>query len=73
MQKHSYPDFASHKALHQEFTNTYESYKQRFQKDGATKKLCIEVENFLGQWWTQHIGIEDKKYAEFIKNKSQTL
>ena len=67
MTKHMYPEFSEHKKVHENFNEKYAEFKTRLETSGPTKEIFSEVETFLGNWWIHHIGHEDKKYAQFIK------
>ena len=62
MNKRGYPALASHKVWHQDFISTYTSLKKRFESNVKPSELAIDIERYLGDWWINHIGVEDKKY-----------
>lgn len=67
MERHFYPELSHHKEIHDKFNQRYTEFKNRLEISGPTKEMFSEVETFLGNWWIHHIGHEDRKYAEFIK------
>jgi hemerythrin len=66
MKRYNYPEFESHKKLHENFITKYNAFKERVQAHGPSEELVFEMENFVGNWWLSHIGHEDKKYAQFV-------
>lgn len=59
-----------HRQLHQNFSKTIFGFKRKLLENREASALMIL--EFLKEWVTNHILIEDKKYAEFIasqKNK----
>jgi len=45
----------------------YNDFENRFNENGYSLEMLQEVETFLGDWWVKHIGQEDKKYADYIR------
>ena len=70
MTEHKYPQVEEHKQLHKNFIDSYESFKKRLQQQGPNESLVMDVENYIGNWWMNHIGVEDKKYANYIINQN---
>jgi len=65
-----YPDLSEHQEIHKNFIKKYEELKESLEISGPTIEMFSEVETFLGEWWVNHIGTEDKKYAEFIESNN---
>lgn len=67
LKEYNYPDYENHKNKHQ-------SYKQKV-SDFAVEILeyredmPTDLLNYLKQWWTNHILIEDMKYKPFFEEK----
>jgi hemerythrin len=61
MTRFAYPEFAAHKALHDELTKKALDLKIRY--DGGQTMLSVETLNFLKNWLITHIQGEDKKYS----------
>lgn len=59
-----YPDYDEHKQHHQELTQQVFELKNKV-KSGKTS-VSMEVLNFLRHWLTNHIQMEDKRYAPFF-------
>jgi len=66
--KYDYPEKDNHEALHQEFRNKTDELKSILhKKDDGTHYQLIE---YLKNWWTNHILVEDMKYSDFLANKT---
>jgi len=62
-----YPDYAAHKAIHNDFASKVLEFQKKF-KDGSLT-LSVSVMNFLTDWLRDHIKGIDRKYtAHFNSN-----
>jgi hemerythrin-like metal-binding protein len=66
MLSNNYPDFFGHKNLHEDFIEKYNLFKSQLKSGVPANVLIMDVETYIGNWWLNHIGIEDKKYDIFI-------
>lgn len=66
MKEHNYPDIKEHIRMHRDFINHYDLFKTKLQSGVSRESLALEVEQYIGKWWIEHIGKADKKYALFI-------
>jgi hemerythrin len=66
MQRCKYPNFAAHKAQHDEMTQKVLQLQRDFHAGNAI--ISIDVMQFLAAWLRQHIGDSDRKYAPFVNN-----
>ena len=66
MARHRYEGVADHIKKHQEFRDTYASLQDKLINSATPENLLLEIESFLGGWWTRHILHEDKKYYEAL-------
>ena len=69
MERHNYPELENHKQIHKDFIEQYKNFEQEMLK-GASPHLSVKVQNFLGNWWINHISTEDKKYYQYIENNN---
>ncbi|MEA4908018.1 MAG: hemerythrin family protein [Chloroflexi bacterium] len=60
----TYPGYLKQKGEHAAFVKKVNEFKTQF--DEGKLSLSIEVLNFLKQWWTGHILVEDQKYSAFM-------
>jgi hemerythrin-like metal-binding protein len=64
MQKLNYPDFASHRKLHDDFVITVNNVKK--QHDSGVQALGLFVSAFLCSWVQEHIMEVDRSYSDFF-------
>ncbi|MDR1531689.1 MAG: hemerythrin family protein [Clostridiales bacterium] len=69
--QYGYPDFASHKKLHDNFKKFVSELAAEIKAEGPTVPLIAKVNFGVGDWLIQHIYTEDKKIAEYIKSKAK--
>lgn len=62
MKRRGYADIDNHKKKHDEFRATYADFKNKVASGVTPADVLMAMEVFLGQWWVEHIGHEDKKY-----------
>jgi hemerythrin len=64
----AYPDAAGHIALHGKLREQVFNYRRQIEeKEG--KELGLEMMDFLRQWLSDHILVEDRKYGKFLLEK----
>ena len=69
MQENNYPEFAEHKAKHDELRSTLANLVRDYQEEGATQDLANAIDTFLGNWLLNHIREVDMKFGAFIAEK----
>ena len=65
MQLHHYPDFAKHKAQHDELVKQVQAFQTEFESGRAT--MAVQVLQFLKDWLESHIKGSDSAYAPCLK------
>ncbi|MCA9773446.1 MAG: hemerythrin family protein [Myxococcales bacterium] len=70
LRRRRYPELDAHLALHAEFERTLEDFKERFEREGVTGRMILEVVAVLTNWLEHHIAIEDKKIGAFLARSS---
>lgn len=71
--KYNYPDIANHKQIHSQFKGTVTQLIQDIDENGLTTSKKIEISKMTMDWLLKHIGVEDKKLADFIlENRKNT-
>ena len=65
MQLHHYPDFAKHKAEHDELVKQVQAFQTEFESGRAT--MAVQVLQFLKDWLESHIKGSDFAYASCLK------
>jgi len=68
LKRHGYPDFAGHKALHDELTRQVKKFGQDFQNGHVA--ISVELMNFVENWLRQHIGKVDRGYIPLLTAKA---
>lgn len=67
--EHSYPDYPSHKALHEQFKKNFYGFKRELEQSGITLSTVIQTNSLLSSWWTEHISRVDKALGAFLKGE----
>ncbi|QBG47206.1 bacteriohemerythrin [Verrucomicrobia bacterium S94] len=66
MEMEGYPDFDHHQKLHNQLAIKMKQISSKIKIEHDPGELL----KFLRDWWLNHICVEDRKYAEFINNKT---
>jgi hemerythrin len=61
MRQYDYPEFAAHKALHEELKEEVMRFQSDFQQGGGV--ITVQLLRFLRDWLDRHIKVEDRKYV----------
>lgn len=62
MQRRGFLNIEQHKIRHQDFRNKYSEFLEKLKNSTTSREVLIEMEEFLGRWWLEHIGHEDREY-----------
>ena len=68
--QHNYPDYDTHKRLHEEFKKEIDRLVTRFKKNDSSIELSNDLNKIVVRWLVNHIPQEDKKIGEYIRNIS---
>jgi hemerythrin len=68
MTRYKCPVAEANAAAHKDFVVTFTSFKEEFERDGATAHLVVRVESELMRWLMGHIKRTDTQLAECVKN-----
>ena len=68
--KNKYPEYESHKKLHQTFIDEFEKLKKEFEANGHSLKFTMDLNNSLINWIVKHIKSADVELGKFLKNNS---
>jgi hemerythrin len=69
-QKYQYPDYQNHAKYHEEFKATVRDLSHQLILKGASKELVDEICKKFAAWLVNHIKVQDKKLAAYIRGKS---
>ncbi len=67
MQKYGYPEYAAHKALHDDLVQTCLGLQKKFHSGEA--EVTSETTSFVADWLKNHIPNVDKLYGPFFNEK----
>jgi hemerythrin len=67
MAKYKCPAPAQNIAAHKDFVATFTSFREEFDRDGATAHLVVRIETELMRWLTTHIKRTDTQLAPCVK------
>ncbi|MDR0503192.1 MAG: bacteriohemerythrin [Treponema sp.] len=70
MLKFNYPDYDAHKKNHEDFKVTVLEFMQKFQDEGPSEDLIVNVTSAVGDWLLSHIRVDDKKMASYVLEKA---
>jgi len=66
--QNKYPEYESHKKLHQQFIGEFEKLKEEFEANGHSMKFTMDLNNSLINWIVKHIKSADVALGKFLKN-----
>lgn len=66
-QQYQYPEYSTHKGIHEKLIKSALDLKARFDK--GEEFVNVELMNFLKNWLLNHIMKIDKKYMPFLNSK----
>lgn len=70
MRQNGYPEYTAHQQLHKAFVTDFADLKREFEANGSSSLLVIQVQRRVIDWLMNHIIREDKRIAEFLRNKA---
>jgi len=65
LRAHDYPDFAAHKAQHEEYLARVRELQSR--AGHGQVAMVISLLAFFKDWWTSHILHADKAYSDYLR------
>jgi hemerythrin len=69
MIRYKCPVAAQNVSAHKEFIATFTSFREEFERDGATAHLVVRVESELMRWLAGHIKRTDAQLSYCVKPK----
>jgi hemerythrin len=67
LKTHGYPELGNHKKEHKGFIEKIEDLNKRISEGRLV--VSVELTVFIKAWLTNHIMVNDKKYAAFLNSK----
>lgn len=68
--KYDYPEYVSHKAMHEAFIKEFLELKKEFEANGTSGLFVIQVNKKVINWLTQHVAKVDRSLGLFLKGRS---
>jgi len=68
--KNKYPEYESHKKLHELYIGEFQKLKKEFADNGHSLKFTMDLNNSLINWIVKHIKSADVELGKFLKNKN---
>ncbi|NLV92725.1 MAG: hemerythrin family protein [Firmicutes bacterium] len=69
MRRHRYPQYESHKALHDGFVESLKQLKEHLDTEGPGLTLVLKTNRIVVQWLTGHIRRVDTQFAKFLHDQ----
>jgi hemerythrin len=67
MSAKGYPEYESHKKIHEKFINDLMNLKKQFDSGEATSSMVIQVLDETCEWLKSHIRKVDKRLGDFLR------
>lgn len=71
MKQYQYPDYSTHKAMHDQFVQKFLEVKSQFDSDGASVRIVIAINQMVVKWLNDHIRHVDTLLGAFLKEKAK--
>ena len=68
--QNNYPEYESHKKMHQLYIGEFQKLKKEFDTNGHSLKFTMDLNNSLISWIVKHIKSADVELGKFLKNNS---
>ena len=68
--KNNYPEYESHKKMHELYIGEFQKLKKEFADNGHSLKFTMDLNNSLINWIVKHIKSADVELGRFLKSKS---
>lgn len=72
MERLKCPAAVTNRIAHQQFIKRFTEFRDRFEKEGASPRIVIDVQKSLMDWVVMHIRGVDSKLAASVKQKVGT-
>jgi len=69
--KSRYPKYNQHKQAHVEFINIVNKLFERFNNEGATLAVMMDVNKTIADLFIKHINNVDKEFATYYREKNK--
>lgn len=69
MLQNKYPEYKTHKQIHDEFTNNITDLITKFNNDGVNLSILISTNKMVFDWLRKHIMEKDKAFGKYMASK----
>ncbi|HEY3348029.1 MAG TPA: bacteriohemerythrin [Nitrospirota bacterium] len=69
MSREGYPDIDAHKAVHASFLKEVSDLNARFEQDGPSLSVVMNMNRLCVDWLVNHISKTDREVGDYIKGK----
>ena len=69
--QYDYPEYESHKKIHEDFKVTVCGFVATLDKNGPSPEYCNELNTTVVRWLVNHVQREDRKIGIFINSCSE--
>lgn len=66
MRSIKYPEISDHIEAHIKYLEKVKEIRDKYEASGKEILVLMEIQDFLRNWWIDHINNLDKKYGEMI-------
>ncbi len=67
-----FPEYETHKRIHDDFKATVNNYAETFSKDGCSQELVQEFGAKLMTWLIMHVAAADQRIGAFVREQGGT-
>ncbi|SKA72239.1 hemerythrin-like metal-binding domain protein [Paucidesulfovibrio gracilis DSM 16080] len=69
LRKHDYPELDEHHREHEEFVDEVEDFSLDLRT--GEPDVCVNLHEYLRQWFVLHVQETDMRYAQFLRRKGE--
>jgi hemerythrin len=66
--KNHYPRYDEHYQIHEDFKKSFQTVYDAIKANGLSFISRIEINHLITDWILNHIGEDDKKWADYLKD-----
>jgi hemerythrin len=67
--KNNYPEYESHREMHQHYISEFLKLKKEFEANGHSIAFTMDLNKFMINWIVKHIKSADVELGKFLKDK----
>lgn len=70
MERNSLEGETDHIGEHNHFQAEVQKFRTLYEAEGVTSTMVLELQNIMGEWFVNHIGVKDLELAKKIKGQA---